>query len=233
MLVGKILKENKGSFFYILFLLTLSISSSSTLLYLCYTYESTIKAFSLADLLLVFVALNFAMALSLCSTTVAAILFGYFLGWAYFPAYILLYLASTVTGNAFAKWIDKGKFIETIKSFGSTDRYLEAIEEDQLGLIILARISPVFPFSIMNVFLAAADFRIGKILIGSLIGMLPRTALSFWIGVQIQELKKIIEGGFDNNIMNIVVTALVLISLVGLYIFINKIIKKASSRMMK
>jgi uncharacterized membrane protein YdjX (TVP38/TMEM64 family) len=230
MLVGKIIRANKGSFIYILFLLILTISSSSTLLYLCYTYESSIKAFSFTDLLLVFVVLNFAMSLSLCSTTVAAILFGYFLGWSYFPAYILIYLTATITGNLFAKWIDKGKFIETLKSFGSTEKYLEAIEEDQLGLIILARISPVFPFSIMNVFLAAADFRIKKILIGSLIGMLPRTAISFWLGAQFQELKKLMEEGFHNNLMNIIVACLIIISIIGLYIFINKIIKKQARK---
>jgi uncharacterized membrane protein YdjX (TVP38/TMEM64 family) len=233
MLIGKIIKANKGSFLYILFLFILTISSSSTLLYLCYKYESSIKAFSFSDWLLVFVVLNFAMSLSLCSTTVAAVLFGYFLGWTYLPAYIIIYLTATVTGNLFAKWIDKGKFIDTIKSFGSTDRYLEAIEEDQLGLIILARISPVFPFSIMNVFLAAADFRLGKILAGSLIGMLPRTVISFWLGSQFQELRKLIDEGFENNIMNIFVIALIIISLIGLYIFINNIIKKASSRMIK
>jgi len=61
--------------------------------------------------------------------------------------------------------------------------------------------------------------------------MLPRTVLSFWLGSQFQELKKLVDEGIQNNMMNIFVIALIILSLIGLYLFINNVIKKASSKM--
>jgi uncharacterized membrane protein YdjX (TVP38/TMEM64 family) len=226
----KILKANRRTFLYILTLFLLTVTFSSSLLYVSYKYERAILSFTYLQWLLVFVALNFAMSLSLTSTTIAALLCGYFLGWSALIIYIIVYLLATITGNIIAKQIDKGSFIETLKNIGSTQRYLFAIEEEQFGLIVLARISPIFPFAIMNVFLAAVDFRIGKILLGSLVGMLPRTVICFWIGSQFHQLRLLIDQGMDDNLLQISMIVLVLVSLIGFYVYINQILKKVGKK---
>lgn len=230
MLILKILRENKQSFLYIIILLISAIAFSSSLIYLSYKYELLIKSFSFYDWILIFVGLSLAMAFSLTSTTVAALLCGYFLGWPSLIFYILAYLMATIIGNFIAHKIDKGNFLETLKKVESIDKYLTVIDKDQLPLIILARLSPIFPFSIMNVFLAATEFKLDKILIGSLAGMLPRTIISFWIGTQFSQLRSLLSEGLNNNVLEITVILLIIFSLLGLYIYITRLIKKVGKR---
>lgn len=53
-----------------------------------------------------------------------------------------------------------------------------------VGLVALVRFPPNSPFAFTNLVLAASGVRWGPMLLGSLIGMLPRTALAVWIAGQ-------------------------------------------------
>lgn len=232
MIFLKILKENKQSIAYITILLISTITFSSSLIYLSYKYEALILGFSNLEWIFLFIALSLGMALSLTSTTIAALLCGYFLGWVALIYYIIAYLFATVIGNFIAQRIDKGRFLESLQKIPETNKYINAIEKDQLPLIIIARLSPIFPFSIMNVFLAASEFKLNKILIGSLIGMVPRTVISFWIGSQFSHLRSLLTEGVNNNLFEISLIGLVIVSLVGLYIYINRVMKKLGKRLL-
>lgn len=55
-----------------------------------------------------------------------------------------------------------------------------------LGVITLVRIPPNSPFALTNLVLSTSGVPLGVYLLGTLIGMAPRTAIVVWLGTQIQ-----------------------------------------------
>jgi uncharacterized membrane protein YdjX (TVP38/TMEM64 family) len=53
-----------------------------------------------------------------------------------------------------------------------------------MGIVALLRFPPTSPFAFTNLVLAASGVRFLHMLVGSIVGMLPRTALAVWIGAQ-------------------------------------------------
>lgn len=53
-----------------------------------------------------------------------------------------------------------------------------------VGLVALLRFPPTSPFAFTNMLLAATGVRFGPMIAGSLLGMLPRTAVAAWFGAQ-------------------------------------------------
>ena len=49
-------------------------------------------------------------------------------------------------------------------------------------MVLLSRLSPVFPFTLLNYFLGLTTVRLGPYLLGNLIGMLPGTFLYVYLG---------------------------------------------------
>ena len=53
-----------------------------------------------------------------------------------------------------------------------------------MGIVALLRFPPTSPFAFTNLVLAASGVRFLHMLVGSIVGMLPRTVLAVWIGAQ-------------------------------------------------
>ncbi len=63
--------------------------------------------------------------------------------------------------------------------FAALDR---AIGQQEFRMVLLSRLSPVFPFTLLNYFLGLTTVRLGPYLLGNLIGMLPGTFLYVYLG---------------------------------------------------
>jgi uncharacterized membrane protein YdjX (TVP38/TMEM64 family) len=61
---------------------------------------------------------------------------------------------------------------------------VEASAPRTAGIVALLRFSPNSPFAITNLLLAASGVRFLPMLLGSIAGMLPRTAFAVWIGAE-------------------------------------------------
>jgi uncharacterized membrane protein YdjX (TVP38/TMEM64 family) len=63
--------------------------------------------------------------------------------------------------------------------FAALDR---AIGREGFKMVLLARLSPVFPFTLLNYLLGLTKVRVGSYVLANLIGMLPGTFLYIYIG---------------------------------------------------
>lgn len=63
--------------------------------------------------------------------------------------------------------------------FAALDR---AIGREGFKMVLLVRLSPVFPFTLLNYFLGLTTVRVSSYVLGNLIGMLPGTFLYVYIG---------------------------------------------------
>ena len=230
MLLLKIAQTNKSSVIYILVLLILSISFTSLLAYNIYKYEREIHLFSPLQWVVTFVVLSIAMAFSLTPTTIAALLCGYFLGWVSLPGYTAAYILASYLGYQVALRIDGGALLATLSADEKVVGFIRAVKQKQFTLIVIARISPVLPFSIMNAVLAILRLDLKKYLGGSLVGMLPRTMVCIWIGMQFKQIKELVNGGDSAMWGRIMTVSLILISVLGFYWYFNKIVKDYSNK---
>jgi uncharacterized membrane protein YdjX (TVP38/TMEM64 family) len=63
----------------------------------------------------------------------------------------------------------------------------EAIGREGFKMVLLSRLSPAFPFTLLNYFLGLTRVRTGSYMIANLVGMLPGTFLYVYLGVTARE----------------------------------------------
>ena len=109
---------------------------------------------------------------------------------------IIVFISASL-GASVAFFISKSFFAKKIKTFFSRYPKLrvmeQVVEKGGLKLIFLARLSPIFPFSILNYFFGLNNVKFTDFALG-LLGIIPGTFLYCSIGSlakSIQELKNV------------------------------------------
>lgn len=207
------------------------LTISSLITFYALSHENLIQQFGQFMWALFFIASCLTMALAITPTTFIALLSGYFLGITAAPFVIIAYILASYLGYQLTHVVDNGHFIQTIKALpgGRGEkalRFLDGIQHNQFGLIVMARISPVLPFAIMNVLLPIAGVRLKAFLLAGTMGMLPRTLLFIWLGSQAQELRSLIEEGRSDFTAQLMFVVLLAISVFGLLYYGKRILNK-------
>jgi uncharacterized membrane protein YdjX (TVP38/TMEM64 family) len=119
--------------------------------------------------------------------------FGFAVGW---PLTIIAITVASVVAYAIGRWIARDRVIEVIKERPKWDairRALLASDSRQTFLVVtLLRIPPASPFALANFALAAARVPMTEYILGTFIGILPRTALATFAAAGLEQLR------FDN-----------------------------------
>lgn len=69
-----------------------------------------------------------------------------------------------------------------------------AVQRDGLQLVLLLRLSPLFPFNALNYALGLTSVSLRDYTLGTAIGILPGTALYVWIGSTVSDLAAVLSG---------------------------------------
>lgn len=126
-------------------------------------------------------------------------------------------LARTLLRDKVTKWA------ESNPKFASLDR---AIEREGFKMVLLTRLSPVFPFVLLNYLLGLTRVRLGSYLLANLIGMLPGTFLYVYIGVAAREAINASSSG-SAGIYKQMLTFIGLLATVGVVVMVTRMAKKA------
>ena len=201
---------------------------STALSYYAIAYESLTVDFTSFTWMLFFLLSSLTMGLALTPTTFVALLSGYFLGLEAIFYVVPAYTLASLLGYQLTRWIDEGSLLQAIEQYSPTKaiqlkQLLQGIQAHQFSLVVLARISPVLPFAMMNVVLPVAGVRLKNFLIAGTLGMLPRTLLSIWLGSRIKTLRTLVEGGGSGVASQIIFTVLLVSSLLG-FLYYGRII---------
>ncbi len=73
-----------------------------------------------------------------------------------------------------------------------------AIARQGLRILVLVRLSPVFPYSLMNYLFGLTRLRVSTYALGSWCGMLPGTFLYVYLGSTVQDLTALAAGGLPD-----------------------------------
>lgn len=232
MLITQLARTNRKTLFLFLWMAVMPLAASSLISYYALTHETLIRSFDLTTWALVLLGSCFTMGFALTPTTFIALLSGFFLGMEAALFVVLAYTIASLIGYQLTHFIDNGTFLQTVRQLpgkkgAQLDAFLQGLRGNQFGIIIMARISPVLPFAIMNVVLPVAGVNLKNFLIAGTIGMLPRTLFFIWVGSQAQELRTLVEEGKSGSAIDqIVFVALLAVSLIGLFYYGKKILGK-------
>lgn len=168
------------------------------------------------QLLLTIIVMIVLMSFALAPTTFLAIVSGFLLGWKAIPVVLVSYVLAAAFGFQIAQFINQDSLMTYVKSSEKRKTFFLKLQGKDFLLTIFSRLSPVLPFAVMNVTLASLQVNFRKYLLGSIIGMFPRTIISIYIGVESENITSSIEGGEWNLTKIIVLTSLLIISSWGI-----------------
>ncbi|TAF74208.1 MAG: DedA family protein [Bacteroidetes bacterium] len=122
------------------------------------------------------------------TTTFTCLASGFLMGWQTLFYIIPLYFFAQSIGYYIAKKIDSGTMISFLGNSKKLNYLLENIHTNQSKLVFLARISPVLPFSLTNLIFGMLQINFWVFTWAGLLGMLPRSILAVWLGINAKDL---------------------------------------------
>lgn len=207
------------------------LAVSSVVTYYALTYETTIRQFGVGEWAAFFALSCVTMGLALTPTTFIALASGYFLGFAAVVGVVVGYTVASLIGFSLTYAVDQGQLMNSIYGWLGEDKaqrlrqLLHGIADHQFGIIVMARLSPVLPFALMNVVLPVAGMRLRSFLVAGTLGMLPRTASFVWLGSEAKTLRTLVEEGGDGLLPRLLLVGLLVVSLVGFFYYGRRIVK--------
>jgi uncharacterized membrane protein YdjX (TVP38/TMEM64 family) len=168
--------------------------------------------------------LTLASSAALTPPTFLALVYGYFLGWSSLPMLFGLNLGAIAIIYVSAHFLHA----ESVRSYliqiyPQVGNLLRKFYRNEMRLIFFAKLSPVLPFAITNLFFAMAGARFKQVLAGGTLGMIPRTVLAVWAGKEAQDMRYLLEHPNEGLATKIVLITLIVVSTIGIgYFFRGK-----------
>ncbi|BAZ87619.1 hypothetical protein NIES806_38490 [Dolichospermum compactum NIES-806] len=154
----------------------------------------------------------------------AGIIFGVIWGSLYvFIGATLGAVAAFLVGRYLARGWVKEK-ISRYKKFAIIDK---AVSKEGLKIVLLTRLSPLFPFNLLNYALGVTSVSFKDYLLGS-VGMIPGTIMYVYIGYLAGDLALIANKNQPSNmILHWVIQIIGFIATIAVTVYVTKIAKKA------
>ena len=181
-----------------------------------------------------FIALYIVAAVLLLPGLILTIAAGFIFG---LPAGVVLVSLSSVLGATAAFLI--GRFIardwvaarvDGWRLFGALDA---AIARRGFLIVLLVRLSPVFPFNLLNYALGLTAVRVRDYVLASWIGMFPGTVLYVWAGSFAQTLTAAAEGDVETGLAGQLLFVLGLVATLAVTIVVTRLARRELDRQLE
>jgi uncharacterized membrane protein YdjX (TVP38/TMEM64 family) len=103
----------------------------------------------------------------------------------------------------------------------------QAIGAEGFKIVLLLRLSPVFPFNVLNYALGLTRVSFRNYLLASWIGMLPGTVMYVYLGAALGDLARVAEGPTERNSAQQVLFYGGLLATVIVTVFVTRVARKA------
>ncbi|MBL8863560.1 MAG: VTT domain-containing protein [Planctomycetes bacterium] len=167
----------------------LPLVGSAVLLAYTPVVEPHLRAAGIEGLVALALATAVLCGLALMNTQVLALFAGYVLGlWTGLGTVYVGILGAAVLSFLIARRITGPAFLASVEASPRAAAIHAALVRDPRGALTttaLLRLSPVVPFALVGVVLAAARVRAGAYFVGTALGVVPRTALVAYAGSEL------------------------------------------------
>lgn len=131
--------------------------------------------------------------------------------------------AAFLVGRLFARDFVNG-LMEKFPKFAAVNG---AVEQSGFKIVALTRLSPVFPFNVLNYLYGATKVKFKDYFFASWIGMLPGTAMYVYFGSIARNLTDLLAGKVDGGVGGKVLLVVGLVATVVVTVYVTKIAGKA------
>jgi len=128
------------------------------------------------------------------------------------------WLTRTFLREKVARWADANP------KFAALDR---AIGREGFKMVLLARLSPAFPFTLLNYLLGLTTVRTGSYVLANLIGMLPGTFLYVYIGATARDA---LSGGGGVGAWRLALRVVGLLATVAVVVLVTRTARRAMAQ---
>lgn len=174
--------RNRAVTLTIIWMTFVPVLSSTIISVLLLKQEQFFQSFFGQQWILFYAITSVTMAFALTPTTFIAIVSGYFLGFNGLLPMIISYQIASIIGYYTSRIMDQNYISDLVTEYPNGGKILDGLHQNQWTVIILSRISPAFPFALMNVVLSLSRVRFMPYFWAGLIGMLPRSIFFLWLG---------------------------------------------------
>ena len=209
-------------FLYLVWMGALPLISSSVLGYYAISNPDFFQSLQGIDLLVFWCLAIFIMGLAFSPTTFFALFTGYIWGLHGIIPLIIAYSIASLLGFFVAKLLKGDAILSFIKSKFKTASFLDHVQSNSFSWVFLARLSPVFPFAITNAIMAFLGVSAQKFFIAGTLGMLPRTLLAVWTGMQAKSIENLWNNPTIAHWQDFVSLALLVFSGAGMFYLAKK-----------
>ena len=209
-------------FLYLVWMGALPLISSSVLGYYAISNPDFFQSLQGIDLLVFWCVAIFIMGLAFSPTTFFALFTGYIWGFHGIIPLIITYSIASLLGFFVAKLLKGDAILSFIKSKFKTASFLDHVQSNSFSWVFLARLSPVFPFAITNAIMAFLGVSAQKFFIAGTLGMLPRTLLAVWTGMQAKSIENLWNNPTIAHWQDFVSLALLVLSGAGMFYLAKK-----------
>jgi uncharacterized membrane protein YdjX (TVP38/TMEM64 family) len=209
-------------FLYLVWMGALPLISSSVLGYYAISNPDFFQSLQGIDLLVFWCVAIFIMGLAFSPTTFFALFTGYIWGLNGIIPLIIAYSIASLLGFFLAKLLKGDAILSFIKSKFKTASFLDHVQSNSFSWVFLARLSPVFPFAITNAIMAFLGVSAQKFFIAGTLGMLPRTLLAVWTGMQVKSIENLWNNPTIAHWQDFVSLALLVLSGAGMFYLAKK-----------
>jgi uncharacterized membrane protein YdjX (TVP38/TMEM64 family) len=204
----------------------LPIVFTSVLTYYAVLHEDYIRSLTSWQWAILTVVFSITSA-GLTPPTILALIFGYFLGWNALLPILVVNFGGILFINLIVRWIDHERFMRFLRRNPKAQSVLDRILDKELEVIFFAKLSPILPFGLTNLMFALSGAKLRNILLGGFLGMTPRTLLAIWSGREAREIRTLLDNPNQSFWGQIIVVALILVSIAGLWQVIQRALKKS------
>jgi len=188
------------------------------------SHESQLRSWPFEWWVIATLILTLASSVALTPPTFLALVYGYFLSWTALPLLFGLNLGAIAIIYASANFLHASSIRSyLVQVYPQVNTLLRRFYQNELRLIFFAKLSPVLPFAITNLFFAMAGARFKQVLAGGTLGMIPRTVLAVWAGREARDIRYLLEHPNEGLATKIILILLIAVSTIGIgYFFKDK-----------
>ncbi len=131
--------------------------------------------------------------------------------------------AAFVIGRTFARnWVEK--IAARNPKFAAVDR---AVEDRGFRIVLLTRLSPVFPFNVLNYLFSLTSVRLRDYVLASWIGMFPGTLMYVYFGTAFKNLAEVISGDIQGGVAQKILLGVGLVVTVIVTVYVTRVARRA------
>ncbi|RMH02462.1 MAG: TVP38/TMEM64 family protein [Planctomycetota bacterium] len=138
---------------------------------------------------------------------------------------------ASVAGATLAFLLGRGVFRPAVERKLAGRRRFDALQtamaRDGFKILTLVRLSPVFPFTLVNYAFGLTPITTGRYVLGSFLGMLPGTLMYVWLGSTAGDLAELTAGAPDAGAAGTALKAVGLLATILVTVLITRSARRA------